>query len=270
MSNYVEIQSLQRAFDLLDIIGGSSAPLALKEISVQAALPRSSTYRFLRNVEQRGYIRCDTNGKYHLGLKFLLLQQQGDQDFELKKLARPFLERLREATGETVHLGVLFQNRVLYVDSVESPHLIRMVAQIGSTIGVYCTALGKALLMNLDNEEVLKILETETMVQRTESTLLTPDAYLADIERTRLWGYGMDAQESSEDSRCISAPILDNQGRAIGAISISGPSSRFGKEEIENVAVPALLAATSELSDLLGGGNQSVSDRKARKERTKR
>ena len=137
MSNYVEIQSLQRAFDLLDIIGGSSAPLALKEISVQAALPRSSTYRFLRNLEQRGYIRCDTNGKYHLGLKFLLLQQQGDQDFELKKLARPFLERLREATGETVHLGVLFQNRVLYVDSVESPHLIRMVAQIGSTIGVY-------------------------------------------------------------------------------------------------------------------------------------
>ena len=250
--HYSDIQSLQRAFDLLDIVGSSESPLTLKEIAIEASLPRSSTYRFLRNLEYRGYLRCDDEGQYHLGLKFLFLQQKGEQKYELKNLARPYIERLSAATGETVHLGVLFANRVLYMDSLESSQLIRMVAQVGSTIGVYCTSLGKALMMDRTDDEIKEVLKSEPMTKLTQWTLTSEKSVLDAVKQARVDGFALDERESSPDSRCVGAPIRDREGRIVGAISVSGPLSRMTGAYIKEVVVPALLKETGEISGALG------------------
>lgn len=267
--HYSDIQSLQRAFDLLDIVGSSEKPLTLKELAMEAGLPRSSAYRFLRNLEYRGYLRCDDDGQYHLGLKFLFLQQKGEQKYELKNLARPYMEHLSKVTGETVHLGVLFENRVLYMDSLESSQLIRMVAQVGTTIGVYCTSLGKALVMDRSDEEIRSIVASEPMTPLTQWTLSNEASFFKVMNDVRARGFALDERESSPDSRCVGAPIRDREGRIVGAISISGPISRMTGAYIKEVVVPALLKETRDLSVFLGYSSENLKE-KVEKRRLKK
>jgi Transcriptional regulator len=270
MKHYSDIQSLQRAFDLLDIVGSSESALSLKEIALESGLPRSSTYRFLRNLEYRGYLRCDEEGRYHLGLKLLYLQQRGEQKFDLKNQARPYLENLSGITGETVHLGVLFENRVLYVDSLESSHLIRMVAQVGSTIGVYCTSLGKALVMDLSEQEIQAILKAEPLKQLTQWTLTSEKSFLDAVKQARRQGFAVDERENNPDSRCVGAPIRDREGRIVGALSISGPISRMAGSYMKDVAIPALLRETGELSKMLGYSEEKLKDQQDKKAKRRR
>lgn len=270
MRHYSDIQSLQRVFDLLDLVGSSTQPLTLREISVESGIPRSSTYRFLRNLEIRGYLRCDTSGRYHLGLKFLALQQKGEENFELKNIARPYLEELNQVTGETVHLGVRFRNRVLYVDSIESPQLIRMIAQVGSTIGVYCTALGKVLLMDLDSAEIVEILNADPMLKLTEFTIIKPAEFIEKLDQVKKQGFGLDDRESSLDSRCVGAPIRDRDGKIIGAISVSGPLNRMTGTYLKSTVVPALLKVTSEISKALGYDEEQNSQKVKQKTKKRR
>ena len=109
-----------------------------------------------------------------LGMKLLLLSQRVEQNFELKHLIRPYLVRLRELTGETVHLAILDKGRVLYVDTVESIHSIRLVAKIGSTNSIHCTSLGKALVSGHDRESIYRFLVEQGMERRTDHTLVDP------------------------------------------------------------------------------------------------
>ena len=252
MRHYSDIQSLQRVFDLLDLVGSSHRALTLREISTESGIPRSSTYRFLRNLEIRGYLRCDSDGRYHLGLKFIALQQKGEENFELKNITRPHLEELNRVSGETVHLGVRFRNRVLYVDSIESSQLIRMIAQVGSTIGVYCTALGKVLMMDSDPNEITEILATDPMTELTEFTITDPETFIEKLGQVRKQGFALDDRESSLDSRCVGAPIRDREGRIIGALSVSGPLNRMTGAYLKSTVVPILLKVTKEISEALG------------------
>lgn len=248
----LEVQSLQRTFDILEVVGNSVTPVSLKYITDTTGLPKSTVYRLLSNLEKRDYVRCDTNGNYRLGLQLLMMSQRAEQNFDIKHLTRKYLQQLNELTKETVHLGILTKNRVLYVDTVESPHALRLVAKLGTTNAVHCTALGKALLIKHDDAKIREILAAEEMEQRTEFTLCTPDMFLAEMAKVRLQGYALDDCESELDGRCIGAPIYDNTGKVIAAISISGLASRFAREHIESEVAGKLLESTREISKSLG------------------
>ncbi|MBZ4654803.1 MAG: transcriptional regulator, IclR family [Peptococcaceae bacterium] len=251
-NNYLEVQSLQRAFDILEVIGNSSRPVNLKTLTEATGLAKSTVYRLLNNLEGRDYVRCNPDGTYQLGLKLLLMSQRVDQKFELKNLARPFLKKLNDLTRETVFLGILEKNKVLYVDMVESPHPVRLVAKIGTTNHVHCTSLGKALLMGHSEEAILDILNDQGMENRTEFTLVTPEAFLKEMELTRKRGYALDNRESEDECRCVGAPIYDHKGKVIAAVSISGPHSRFTLELIEKEVAEKLINITGQISNSLG------------------
>lgn len=248
----LEVQSLQRTFDILEVVGNSVKPVSLKYITDETKLPKSTVYRLLNNLENRDYVRCDSNGNYRLGMQLLMMSQRAEQRFEIKHLARKYLLQLNVFTKETVHLGTLERNRVLYADTVESPHALRLVAKLGSTNSVHCTALGKALLVKHADEDIREILLTEGMGKRTEYTLTTPEDYLRDMDLVRTKGYAMDDCESELDARCVAAPIYDNFGKVIAAISISGLASRFSHEFIAGEAAGKLLEVTFEISHTLG------------------
>ncbi|SMD09854.1 IclR family transcriptional regulator [Sporomusa malonica] len=248
----LEVQSLQRTFDILEVVGNSVTPVSLKYITDETALPKSTVYRLLNNLEKRDYVRCDSNGNYRLGLQLLMMSQRAEQNFDIKHLARKYLHQLNELTKETIHLAVLAKNKVLYVDTVESPHALRLVAKLGTTNSVHCTALGKALLIKHDNAKIREILEAEGMGRRTEYTHCTPEDYLKEMEQVRKCGYAFDDCESELDGRCIGAPIYDNAGNVVAAISISGLASRFSREQIEKDVADRLLESTKEISRALG------------------
>lgn len=248
----LEVQSLQRTFDILEVVGNSVKPISLKYITDVTKLPKSTVYRLLNNLENRDYVRCDSNGNYRLGMQLLMMSQRAEQKFEIKHLSRKYLLELNVFTKETIHLGTLEKNRVLYADTVESPHALRLVAKLGTTNSVHCTGLGKALLCQHEDDTIRELLLTEGMGRRTEYTLTTPDDYIKDLDTVRTKGYAVDDCESELDARCIAAPIFDNAGKVIAAISISGLASRFSRTYIEEKVVERLLAATREISRTLG------------------
>jgi DNA-binding IclR family transcriptional regulator len=248
----LEVQSLQRTFDILEVIANSVSPVSLKYITDETGLPKSTVYRLLSNLEKRDYVRCDSNGSYRLGIQLLMMSQRAEQNFDIKNLARKYLLRLNELTKETVHLGILATNRVLYVDTVESPHALRLVAKLGTTNSVHCTSLGKALLVKHDEDQIREILISDGMERRTENTLCTAEDYLTEIAKVRRLGYALDDCESELDGRCIGAPVYDNAGQVVAAISISGLASRFSKEYIEREVARELLRSTREISKSLG------------------
>ncbi|HWR40657.1 MAG TPA: IclR family transcriptional regulator [Patescibacteria group bacterium] len=250
--NGLEVQSLQRALDILEVVGNSRQPVPLKEITAQTGLPKSTVYRLLSNLEAREYIRCNADTSYQLGLKLLMMSQRVEQSFELKHLARPYIVELNEYTRESVHLGMLHNNRVLYVDTVESAHTIRLVAKVGATNWVHFTALGKALLVQHSDEAIVKILQEQGMDRKTASTLVTPAAFLEEMERVRREGYAWDEQESEDGCRCVGAPIFNHKGQVVAAISISGPVARVSRDMASSDFVPRLLSVTRELSNSLG------------------
>jgi len=247
-----DVQSLQRAFDILETIGNSSKGIALREIADKTGLPKTTVYRLLGNLESRDYVRCTSGGFYELGLKLLMMSQRVEQKFQLKHVARPILHQLRDFSGETVHLGVLENNRVMYMDSVESNHPVRLVARIGATNSIHCTSLGKALLINRDDRAITKILDLQVMEKRTLYTITDRKTFLDEMAEVRKLGYALDDQESAADCRCIGAPIYDHQGKVVGAISISGPVSRFLLPMVHDTIAPRLLQATRQISQFLG------------------
>lgn len=250
--NFLGVQVLQRAMDVLDVIGGSLEPVSLKVITERVQLPKSTVYRILSNLESRGYVCCGNDGGYRLGLTFFTLGQRAEKGFELKRLVRPFMSKLNQFTSESVHLGVLASNRVLYLDSIDSPNTIRLVAQIGGTNSVHCTSLGKALLIVHSDEEIIQILAESGMERRNQYTLVTPEAFLKEMAVVRKTGYALDDRESNDECFCVGAPIFNHLGQVIAAISVSGPVSRVSRRVGETSIAPRLLEATRSISRSLG------------------
>lgn len=250
--NSVEVQALQRALDILEVIGNSSSPVTLKNITAMVDLPKSTVYRLLSNLESRGYVRCGNDGRYTLGLKLLMMSQRMEQGFELKHVARPYMVKLNELSKESVHLGVLNNNKVLYVDTIDSPQVIRLVAEVGSTNAVHCTALGKALLIGHSDDAIKQVLHDAGMEKRTPYTLVTPESFLAEMQIVRAQGYALDVCESNEHCCCVSAPIYNHHGDVVAAISISGPASRVSRDLMKNELAPKLKEATQAISQFLG------------------
>jgi len=252
MAGKIEVQSLHRAFDILETIGNSQIPMSIKKITEETGLPKSTVYRLLNNLENRNYAFCDTNGNYRLGYQLLMMSQWAEKDFEIKNLAKASLESLNAFTKETVHLAILQGRRVLYVDTVESPYSSRLVIKMGTTNSVHCTALGKALLINHKDAEILDILEAEGMEKRTEHTVTKPLDYLKEMEVVRKLGYALDQQECEMEGRCIGAPIYDKSGKVVAAISVSGIATRFSLDFIVKEVVSKILDNTLRISRILG------------------
>ncbi|MDR7868101.1 MAG: IclR family transcriptional regulator [Sporomusaceae bacterium] len=250
--HFLEVQVLQRAMDVLEVIGTCNEPVSLKNITEKVGLPKSTVYRILSNLESRGYVCCSNEGGYRLGLTFLTLGQKAERGFELKRLARPHMTKLNQLTNESVHLGMLARNKVLYLDSIDSPHTIRLVAQIGGNNLLHCTSLGKALLIAHSDEEIRQILVEVGMERRTHYTLVTPEAFLKEMEVVRRVGFGFDDRESDNECFCIGAPIYNHLGQILAAISVSGPISRVSRRTAETIVAPRLIEATKSISRALG------------------
>jgi IclR family acetate operon transcriptional repressor len=224
------VQSLDRALDVLEALAGGEE-LGVSEVAARTGLVVSTAHRLLAGLADRGYVAQNrANGRYALGFKVLELAGGLEaRTSMLRAAARPHLEALQRATGETTNLVILDADRVIYIDQVEGTHSVRMFTELGSSALAHTTGSGKAILAYRETETIEKLYPAarEPFERLTERTLTTSEALRDDFVRIRRRGYALDSEEHEVGVTCVATPVFDAGGAACGALSISGPTARM-------------------------------------------
>lgn len=221
------VQSLIRAIDILDLVSKNKEGINVTEISDQLNLHKSTAYRLLSTLEYKNFVKKDKNKKYKVGKRVIEIGYQALNNIDLRKEMRPILQKLGEITEETIHLGVLDNFKVFYIDKVETSHTIRMYSSIGKGGPLYCTGIGKALLAFSEQEYINRFLKQVKFVKYTDNTITHKKELKDELEKIKKSGYAIDNMEHEDNIRCVAAPILDYSGDLIAAISISAPTQRM-------------------------------------------
>src|SRR6185312_4354513 len=169
------------------------------EIVTENQIPRSTAHRLLSNLVSRGYAEKDVAGRYSLGLKLLALGGSVRYRYTLRDIARPFMVELRNRFDETVNLGILQADAVLYLETVESYHPIRLTGSLGVVDPVHATAIGKAILASLPSERRPVLSNWRRL---TASTICDAEKFASELVRVKKRGYALDDEESMEGGRC--------------------------------------------------------------------
>ncbi len=242
--------TVQKAFRLLEILG-EKQPARPSDIVKQLPLSRSNVYRLFSTLQEMGYVEKDIDSKYNLSFKIFILGNTGFRRNQLSDVARPYMARLVERCRENVNLGVMYEAKVLYIEKIESAHYLKLDQPIGRTDPLHCTALGKALLSGLTDQEIEVFLRSAKLVPYTKKTIVNPKVLDRVIRNVRREGYSVDLEELNEGIHCVGAPIRDVTKKVIAAISISAPAIHLIKQKIKRLEVP-LIETSLEISKKMG------------------
>lgn len=222
------IEAVARALRLLELFSAAQPDLDLMTISRQAALPKSTTFRYLTTLQELGYIEHDARAStYHLGLKLFQLGQVAVDRLDIRAVARPSMKELAKHHQETINLGVLNGQHVVLIEVVESPRSVRKGATLGDRDALHSTAIGKAILAYQAPEAIEALVKLDALPRLTPQTKTDPKALGRELERTRQRGYSLDQEEGEVGLCCVGAPIFDHRGEVRYALSLSAPSGRL-------------------------------------------
>lgn len=254
------IQVIDRAAQILECFRFDAHELGVREISQRTGLHKSTAHRILIALQYNGLIQQNPEtGDYHLGIKLFKLGQLAVMRLNLREIARPLLRVLMEETRETVHLAILDEEQVFYLEKVEGPYALRMPSRVGRHIPPHCTSLGKAMLSCLEEAEVRRMLGSDSLKPYTAHTMRTADALMTELRRTRRRGYAVDNEEIEIGLRCVGAPLRDYSGALAGAVSVAGPTARFTRDKVSFFAGLVKKTAAS-ISSQLGFGQVDLPD----------
>ena len=253
------VKSLDKALKILELVAKNNEPLGVTEISRETDLNKSTVYRILATLEYRGYISQNThNEKYTTGIKLFEIGSQVIGDLDLREVVKPYLKELMGLTGETVHLGILDDGEVIYIEKVESPKTIRMYSKVGKRIYAHSTSLGKVLLAYSGEDKIDEIISRKGLPRQASNTITDPDNLKVHLEKVREQGYAVDDEENEEGIRCIAGPVFDHRGKIAAAFSISGPAIRITRAKVEEFS--SLVKDYSiKMSKAMGYNNQTNS-----------
>lgn len=236
------VQSVDRAFTLLERLADADGPLTLSELAELTGLPMPTIHRLLRFLANQGYVRQEPSKRYALGLRMIRFGQSASRG--LGSWATPYLAGLVEKFGETTNMAMLEGDSCVYVAQVPSPQSMRMFTEVGRVVMPHCTGVGKAILTMLSDQQAAALLKRTGMPPRTEHTLVTIDAMLTALTQARELGYALDDGEQELGVRCVAVPLTGLP--FLAAISVSGPSSRVTLEDVPRIA-PQLQSVAAEI-----------------------
>lgn len=236
---------LARASTVLRSFTDDATVLSLAEISRRTGIPKSSLHRLLGQLIDCGMLERGPNGTYHLGLSLFELARLVPVQLRLREVALPFMGDLYEATHETIHLGVLAGLDVLYIDRIAGHHQADVPTRVGGRMPIHCTGLGKAMLAHAAPDLVRAVLDRglPALTPRTIRHPAVLEQVCAEIRRD---GVAYDREESTLGVVCVAAPIL-HRGRAVAALSITGPRSRFDPSRVAGAVSVASLGVARAL-----------------------
>ncbi|MDN5362803.1 MAG: IclR family transcriptional regulator, regulon repressor [Moorella sp. (in: firmicutes)] len=247
-----QIRSLAKALMILDLLAARQGEMSLAEIARELDLPKSTLHGLLSTLRDFGYIEQSAfDGRYRLGVHLFEIGNAVANNWDVRRVAAPHIQRLVDELGETVHLVILDKGEVLYIDKRESHQSLRIVSQVGMRLPAHCTGVGKVLLAYLHPARVRQIVAAKGLTRYTKNTITDLNRLEAELTRIRQLGYAVDNEEIMESLRCVAAPLRDLNGQVCAAISVSGPAARMEGERLQ-LAIEHLTRTAAEISAGLG------------------
>jgi DNA-binding IclR family transcriptional regulator len=237
-----------KALDVLDMVANAGGPVRFTDLLAGSPFPKATLYRFLQTLTHQGMLTFHAQSQtYTLGMRLVRLAHTAWAQSSLAPLARPYLDRLSAALGETIHLAQLDQGQVLYVDKRNAAQPVEMFSQAGKVGPAYCTGVGKAMMAYLPPDALDQALNRQSFYQFTPHTYTTREELCDELAAIRARGYAFDREEHEPNIICVAAPILSDRGRPIGALSVTSTKMRTNLDHLETLA-PQLLAAAADIT----------------------
>ena len=255
------VQSLTRALSILDTLAESDEGLTLTALARKVTLPPSSAHRLLTTLQRQRFVRFDqATMTWQIGVQAFVVGNAFARTRDVATLAKPYMRRLMEETGETVNLYVLTGGEsVICMAQVQCNQTIRAISRPGGQVGMHRSAAGKAMLAQMRRQEVADIAARQGMARATPNTIVSLRRLHAELAKTRSRGFAIDDEEFALGLRCVAAPIFDERGAAHAALSVAGPSARMFDERIALLGGVVGAAADSVTLELGGAATERLS-----------
>jgi DNA-binding IclR family transcriptional regulator len=229
------LQSVSRALRALELIA-EDGELGVSELGRRLGVHKATASRLVSTLAERGLVERDASSeKYRLGFGLIRLAGAAMAGLDLVRTAHPILEELAERTRETVNLGVLSGDAVVYVDQVTGTRSIVAVSWVGRRTPSHCTSNGKVLLAYLDDAELDRQL-SRPLERATERSVIDPEVLREQLRQVVSRGYAQTLEELEEGLNAVAAPVRQADGKVIAALSVSGPAFRMHAIDLPRIA----------------------------------
>ena len=246
------IQSLERAFAILEAVAKSRDGITLAELSKRTGLHNSTAFHLVKTLAALGYVEQVRDTKrYRIGRHLFTLAAGALDEIALVRLATPVLETLTRTSGECSHFAVRTGDAIVVLAKTAGSGMFQMAEPVGVVRPAHCTALGKVLLADLGADQLERFFATHELRRFTAKTVCDAEALKRELASVRRDGIGFDDGEFDAEARCVAVPVHDFAGRVAGAIGISAPVWRLSLERFRAKAQDVRNAA-ADLSRQLG------------------
>lgn len=226
---------LIKADQILKYLSLSTEPQRLHQIAKDTELTKSTASKILNTLNLIGYVQKNPDTQeFTLGRALVNYANKAVSQLEIKRIAQPYLEELQRMTTETVHLGILDKSCIVYITKIESNHPVNLYSQVGKTIPLYCSAMGKSILAELTDVEIEQYLAENILIPKTENTFTIKESFRNELKNIRNLGYAFDDGEHEIDVFCAGTSITVN-GKNFGAISVSIPKYRITQNILKDI-----------------------------------
>ena len=249
------VQSLGRAFELLERLADSGGELGLSQLAAMTGLPPPTIHRIMRTLVARGYARQEPSRRYALGPRLIRLGEVAGRT--MGSSAMTYLTEVAAEIGETANLAMLEGDAAVYLAQVPSRHSMRMFTEVGRRVMPHCTGVGKALLSELQPAVARAMISRTGMPAQTERTIVDVEALMVELDAIRERGYAVDDGEQEIGVRCVAVPVKGIPARI--ALSVSGPSARVTRERVGQIAPVLQLAARQLALNINRGASEASS-----------
>ena len=252
------LQSLDRALGILAAVSRTGRA-TLTDLSMSLGVPTATTHRILTTLQKNGFVTFNEDHQdWSIGIEAYRIGASFMNRTNLPEVSRPVMRRLMERTGETANLAIPDGAEVVFVGQVESQNPIRAFFARGTRTSMHASGTGKAILSQLPQEDVRKLMMASGLTAFTQKTITTPAELFADLERTQQRGYSYDSEEHHLGMSCIGSVIFDEHFEPCGGVSISGPSTRFDELRVPELGA-LVVEAAQEITELIGGAMPQAS-----------
>lgn len=228
------LNTVDKVGRVLDLFSTKRPDWGVSEVAGALGVPRSSAHALLASMVDIGLLQWRAGGRYRLGWRVIELAEIRRRTLDVRPLAAPVIAALVARFGETCHIAVLDKDHALYIDKSLGTHNLRVQgAPVGARLELHCTAVGKVLLAFGEEGQSDDLISRLELTRHTQTTITGRDALRAELARIRSRGYGYDRGEAVDDVHCVAAPIRDDLGSVVAAISMSTPVNRFERHQSE-------------------------------------
>jgi DNA-binding IclR family transcriptional regulator len=242
------IQVIERMMSLLNVLADTPEPASLKMLAQATGLHPSTAHRILAAMTSASLVERQEAGAYGLGIRLLELGNLVKSRINIREIALPFMQRLHEAIGEAINLGIRHEDEIIYAERTSSGRsLVRVVYLVGGRAPLHLTSVGKLFLAADGIADIRAYAKRTGLPGKTAHSLTSLGALEKELDKVRRHDLAYDNEEAEMGLRCIAAPIRNDEGVIVAGLSVSAPTDRHNPDWVAQIK-----ATADDISEALG------------------